>query len=557
MDWLKSLLFTESAGQSVFVLCLVAALGLFIGRARIFGVGVGVIGVLAVGLVFGHFKIRLEHGVLDFARETGLILFVYTVGLQLGPSFVSSLRSHGLKLNLLAVFIVLAGLAVVVAIHFLGGFPMAAGVGIYTGAATNTPALGAAQEALKAFPGLSADTAALPGLAYAMTYPFGVVGIILSILAVRWFFRIQIGHEEDALARIESGNRRPIETRNFVVRNANLDGMKICDIPGIDEAKVTFSRMRKGGNLRVATNESVMNLGDTLLAVGLPEDLEELRIVVGEESSEDLRKVSGEVSSRRILVTHKAVLGKNLRELQLTEGFGVTVTRVARNGVELIPGATLALQIGDILTVVGETESLERTSKLMGNSPKALQRLEVGPLFVGITLGVLLGSIPVVFPGLPAAVKLGLAGGPLIAGLILSRISKIRELVFYMPPDANDMLREAGIVIFLACVGLKAGDHFVETLLQGPGLAWMGYGVLVTLIPLLLAGILGRAVFKLNYLTLSGTMAGSMTDPPALAFANGMTKSNGPSLAYATVYPLTMVLRLVSAQLLILFFGPG
>jgi len=557
MDWLKSLVFVESAGQSVFVLCLVTALGLFLGRARIYGIAVGVIGVLAVGLIFGHFKIRLEHGVLDFARETGLILFVYTVGLQLGPSFVSSLRNHGLKLNLLAIFIVLAGVATVVVIHLLTGLSMAAGVGIYTGGATNTPALGAAQEALKALPGLSAEVAALPGLAYAMTYPFGVVGIILSILAVRWFFRIQVGQEENELAEKENESRRPIHALNLVVRNSNLEGLTVASIPGLDQAKVTISRIRNGQNTQLATPESLVHIGDTILAVGLPEDLEKLRIVVGEVSAEDLREIPGPVSSRRILVTRKAVLGKTPADLQLNDKLGVAVTRIERNGVELIPQQTLAFQIGDLLTMVGETENLDRASKLLGNSPKALQRLEVGPMFVGIALGDLLGSIPVVFPVLPAAVKLGLAGGPLIVGMILSRVGKIGNLVFYMPPDANHMLREAGIVIFLACVGLKAGDRFMEILFQGPGLLWMVYGAIVTLVPLLLAGVLGRMVFKLNYLTLSGAMAGSMTDPPALAFANGMTKSNGPSLAYATVYPLTMILRLVSAQVLILVFGAG
>lgn len=555
MAWLTSLLFTESAGQSVFVLCLVVAIGLLIGRAKIFGVGVGVIGVLAAGLVFGHFKIRLDHGVMDFARETGLILFVYTVGLQLGPSFISSLRNNGLKLNLLAGIVVFAGVAVVVALHLITGLPMAAGVGIYTGGATNTPALGAAQEALNSFPDIPRETLAVPGLAYAMTYPFGVVGIIVAIVAVRQFFRIQVAHEETELEELEKSGHRPIETLNLVVRNANLNGLRLSAVPSLAQGKVTISRIRKGDDLQVATADSLVNTGDIILAVGLPEDLEALRIVVGDISTEDLRKAPGPVSARRILVTRKSVLGKSLGDMAPHELAGVTITRVERNGIELLPNPGLAVQIGDLLMVVGEPDALDHTAKLLGNSAKALQKLEVGPMFVGIALGVLLGSIPVALPGLPAAVKLGLAGGPLIMGMILSRIGKIGRLVFYMPPNANLMLREAGIVIFLACVGLKAGDRFLEILLQGPGLVWMGYGLLVTLLPLFLAGFLGRAVFKLNYLTLSGTLAGSMTDPPALAFVNGMAKSNGPSIAYATVYPLTMVLRLITAQLLVLLFG--
>ena len=557
MDWLSSLILEESAGQSVFVLCLVAALGLALGRLRVAKISVGVAGVLFSGLIFGHFHIRIDHNVMDFAREAGLILFVYTIGLQLGPSFIASLRRQGLSLNLLAAFIVLAGLAVVILLHFLIGLPMAAGVGIYTGAVTNTPALGAAQEALRSFPNTPAGLAGMPGLAYAMAYPFGVVGIIASIVGIRALFGIRLDREEQEISEAEKGRRPPIRASNIVVTNRNLDGLLLKDLPGIDGADVTISRVLTGETLSVAMPDTRLHLGDTILAVGLPQALEELRLIVGELSREDLRAMPGPVSSERILVTKKDVIAKTLGELRLNQWSGVTVTRIARNGVELIPNEELALQIGDQLTVVGGDDDLARTRTLLGNSPKALQHLEIGPLFVGIALGVILGSMPVLLPGLPAPVKLGLAGGPLIVGMILSRLGKIGPLVWYMPQHANQLLRETGIVLFLACVGLKSGDRFVETLLQGPGLSWMACGAAVTIIPLFLAGIIGRLVLKLNYLTLSGTLAGSMTDPPALAFVSGTTASNGPSIAYATVYPLTMLLRVVSAQLLILVFGPG
>jgi putative transport protein len=557
MNWLTSLLMSPSAAQSIFVLALVAAAGTVIGKIRIFTVGVGIAGVLFAGLIFGHFGVKIEPEVMHFARELGLLIFVYTIGLQLGPSFIASLRRQGVKLNFLAAIIVLGGVGVVLAIRHALHLPMAAAVGIYSGAVTNTPGLGAAQEALRGLPGVTPALSSMPGLAYAMAYPFGVVGIILSILGIRFFFRVVLSREEKEITAQEQGNVVPLHTANLVVRNKNLDGISLRKLSEIHNAKVTVSRIASAQKVRVASPDDTLKLGDTLLVVGFPEDVERLRVVIGEYSAEDLRAIPGPVTSDRILVTHREVIGKSLRELQLNEWFGVTVTRVERNGVELIPAQTLTLQIGDILTVVGEKENLEKTSKLLGNAPKELQHLDVLPMFVGIALGVILGSIPVMVPGLPAAAKLGLAGGPLIMAMLLSRIGKIGPLVWYMPPSSNLMLREVGIILFLSCVGLKAGDQFVETLVHGPGLMWMACGAVITVVPLLLAGFIGRALLKINYLTLSGTMAGSMTDPPALAFANSMTDSNGPSLAYATVYPLTMLLRVVSAQLLILIFGAG
>lgn len=557
MDWIRGFLLTESAGQSVFFLCLVAIAGLLIGRIKIGKIGVGVTGVLFAGLLLGHFGVRINHSVMDFVREGGLILFVYTIGLQLGPSFVSSLRQQGLQLNLLCGLVVAIGVALVALLHWGIGLPMSAGVGIYTGAVTNTPALGAAQEALRNFPDLAKGVADQPGLAYAMAYPGGVVGIIVSLLALKLFLKIRLEKEEQQIREKEQSHQHPFETANIVVRNANLDGMQLKDVMAQSPSQATISRLAQGDSLTVALPESRLSLGDILLAVGRKEDLEKLRLLVGETSEVDLRAVPGPVTSSRILVTRKDVSGRTLGELKLNASTGITVTRVERNGVELIPLQSLALQMGDQLTVVGEETDLHRIADQLGNSPKALQQFEIGPLFIGIALGVILGSIPVMLPGLPAAVKLGLAGGPLIVGMILSRIGRTGPVVWYMPASTNLLLREVGIVLFLACVGLKAGDRFLEILLQGPGLVWMGCGALITVVPLLLSGLVGRLVLKLNYLTLSGTLAGSMTDPPALAFANSMTKSNGPSIAYATVYPLTMVLRIVSAQLLILFFGPG
>ena len=557
MDWIRGFLLTESAGQSVFFLCVVAILGLLIGRIKIGKIGVGVTGVLFAGLLMGHLGLHLNHSVMDFVREGGLILFVYTIGLQLGPSFVASLRQQGLALNLLSGLVVAIGVALVALLHWTTGLPMATGVGIYTGAVTNTPALGAAQEALRNFPNLARGVADQPGLAYAMAYPAGVVGIIISLLVLKLLLKVRLDAEEGQIREKELSRQHPFEALNILVRNANLDGMTIREMMAQSPSQATISRLGKGDNLAVALPESRLSLGDIILAVGRKEELEKLRVLVGEVASIDLRAIPSPVTSSRILVTRKDVSGRTLEELKLNVSTGITVTRVERNGVELLPLQSLALQMGDQLTVVGEETDLHRIARQLGNSPKALQQFEIGPLFIGIALGVILGSIPVMLPGLPAAVKLGLAGGPLIVGMLLSRIGRTGPVVWYMPASTNLMLREVGIVLFLACVGLKAGDRFLEILLQGPGLFWMACGAVVTVVPLLVSGLVGRLFFKLNYLTLSGALAGSMTDPPALAFANGMTKSNGPSIAYATVYPLTMVLRIVSAQLLILFFGPG
>jgi putative transport protein len=441
------------------------------------------------------------------------------------------------------------------AIHSWGGVPIAAAVGILSGATTNTPSLGAAQQALQTLPGLAENSASLPGLGYAVTYPFGILGIILAMLLVRALFQVKIKQEEESFHKQQTRRHPKVSALNLCVTNPNLAGVAIKDIPGLENSGVVISRLEQNGVAQVARDESVLQVGNTLLAVGSQKEIEKLRVVVGAESHLDLRAHSGNVNVRRIVLTSKNVFGRSLEDLDLEAQHGVRFTRISRAEVDLPNPAVIRLQAGDTLTVVGEDDALQKVEKILGNSMKDLNQAHVLPVFIGIVLGIILGSIPVLLPGMPAPVKLGLAGGPLVVAILLSYMGRVGPLAWHMPPNANFLLREIGIVLFLACVGLKAGGSFVETLLKGDGLYWMTCGAAITLIPLVVVGIVGRAVLKINYLTLCGVLAGSMTDPPALAFANATTTTEAPAVSYATVYPLTMLLRVVCAQVLVLCFS--
>jgi putative transport protein len=561
MDWLTALFRDQTTvAHAVLSLSLVAATGIALGSVRLRGVGLGVAGVLFSGLIFAHFGLRIEHEVLEFVREFGLILFVYTIGIQVGPGFLASLRRHGLPLNLMAAGVVLLGAGVTLAIYYtrLDRADLPVAVGLFSGATTNTPSLAAAQEAIRSvdhawWPDAAARDLALkrPGLAYAVAYPFGIVGIIIVMLIVRGTARINLDHEAELLAAAAHRDTPTLRTMNLEVTNPNLHNLKLRDIPTLGESGAVISRILHAGKPSVARGDTVLHLGDVLLAVGPPEALERLRVVVGVESHTDVKSVPGNLTSRRILVTRPAVLGKSIQELDPLSRYGVTVTRLQRGEVELPVRPGLRLLFGDSLVAVGDPDDLAEMARDYGDSPKRLNIPHIIPLFVGLALGVIVGSIPLSLPGVPAPVKLGLAGGPLLVAIILSRVGNIGPLVWYMPVGANMMLREIGIALFLACVGLKAGDQFFATL-AGPGLSWLIYGALITLLPLLAVGLIGRLMLKVNFLTLCGLLAGSMTDPPALAFAGAMTRSEAPSVAYATVYPLVMLLRVVAAQTLVL-----
>ncbi|MDI1248855.1 MAG: putative transporter [Lacunisphaera sp.] len=550
MEWIIQLFTVESVARTVILLGLAGAAGTALGKIRIFGVSLGVAGVLFVGLLLGYLKLTIDSHVLEFVREFGLIIFVYTLGLQIGPGFFGSLRSRGLMLNGFAAAIVLLGAAIAVGWIASGRVELPAGVGLLSGATTNTPSLAAAQQALKQI-GAPDGAAAVQGLAYALAYPFGILGIILTMLLVRLVFRIDVRAEVAAAEKAQQPTRPKPATRNFEVRNPNLVGRALGKVPGLANSGVIVSRVSRGGVVDVARADTLLRQGDILHAVGPEEGLDELRVVVGADAHVDLKAMPGSVTNRRLIVTHSSVFGRELAEVDIFTEHEVVVTRVTRGGIEFTPLPGLRLQFGDVLMVVGEAPQIDAVAAAVGNSNKALNSPQPIPFFLGIALGVIVGSIPFALPGLPAAVKLGLAGGPLVVAILLSRVANTGPLVWYLPTNANLMLREVGITLFLAAVGLKSGDKFVEVLLGGNGLAWLGFGAVITAVPLLVVGFLARAWKKLNYAELCGLLAGSMTDPPALAFAQQTTGSDAPAVAYATVYPLVMLLRVFSAQLVV------
>ena len=554
MDVLTQLFSGASVAHALLIISLVAACGLTLGSLRLCGINLGIAGVLFAGLLFGHYGVTINPQVMEFAREFGLILFVYSIGLQVGPGFIASLRREGLPLNLMAASVVVLGVAITIVVHRVGHLDMLAAVGLYAGGTTNTPSLAAAQQALQDVTGIAGDAATLPSLGYAVAYPFGIIGTILTMLLIRALFRIRPAQEAEAFAQLAQGRTPPLVTKNLTVENVNLRNLPVGQIPGLSASGVVISRVLHEGRLQVAQPELRLHLGDVVLAVGTAEALDALRIVVGKESSVDLKRLPSAITSRRVIVTQRRVLGRSIGEVDLTGRYGVTATRVSRADIEFSATPGLRLQFGDTLILVGEDGAIAQAARALGNSLKQLRAPQLVPVFLGIALGVVLGSWPLHIPGIPAPVRLGLAGGPLVMAMLLSRIGRIGPLVWYMPISANVILREVGIVLFLSCVGLRAGDQFVQVLVHGSGWWWMGASALITLVPLVCVGLVARAVYRLNYVSLCGLLAGSMTDPPALAFAGSATHSDAPSVSYATVYPLVMLLRVVSAQALVLLF---
>lgn len=545
---------------TVSVLALVAVVGLWIGNVKIRGVGFGIGGVLFGGIIVGHFVdqagVTLSSPMLHFIQEFGLILFVYTIGIQVGPGFFASLRVSGLRLNLFAILIVILGGLVTAVLHKLFNIPLPVVLGIFSGAVTNTPALGAGQQILRDL-GVPFEVVDQMGMSYAMAYPFGICGILLTMWLVRLFFRINVEKEAQRFEESSGNGHAHLHTINVRVENPNLNQMAIQDVPMLNSDNIVCSRLKRGELLMVPAPGTLIQAGDLLHLVGRPEDLHNAQLVIGQEVATSLSTRGTDLKVERVVVTNEKVLGKKIRDLHVKQRYDVVISRLNRAGVELVASSSASLQFGDILNLVGRPEAIDAVAAELGNAQQKLQQVQMLPVFIGIGLGVLLGSIPLFIPGFPAALKLGLAGGPLIMALILGRIGSIGKLYWFMPPSANLALRELGIVLFLAVVGLKSGGDFVATLTQGDGLSWIAYGIFITAIPLLTVGILARMLAKMNYLTLCGMLAGSMTDPPALAFANNLHATRGAAaLSYATVYPLVMFLRIITPQLLaVLFWG--
>ena len=541
--------------HSVLILSLVVAIGVMFGKIKIAGVSFGVTWILFIGIIFGYLGFNINEHLLHFVKEFGLILFVYSVGLQVGPGFFSAFRKGGLSLNIIAMVVVAVGIALTVILHYVTGLPITTMVGILSGAVTNTPGLGAAQQT---FTDLTGNNAPETAMAYAVAYPLGVVGCILSLLVMRYIFKIDVKKEESAAMEV-SGNSggQAVSTLSLVVRNAAIAGKRISDLEPIVGRHFVVSRICKAEQpdvVEMPNADTIITMGDKLLLIAKMYDIEGIIAFFGEVCDVKWDTGFSQLISRRVLVTRPELNGKHLSSLKIRNNLGVNITRINRSGVDLVANPHLRLQMGDRVTIVGSELCVSHAEKVLGNSLKRLDHPNLIPIFIGMALGCLIGSIPFIFPGIPQPVKLGLAGGPLIVAILVSRVGPNCKLVTYTTMSANLMIREIGISLFLACVGLGAGNGFVDTILNKGGYVWIGYGVIITVVPLRIAGFLGRYVYKVNYLKLIGVLSGSMTNPPALAYSNEQTSCDLPSVGYATVYPLTMFLRVLSAQLLIIFF---
>ncbi len=539
--------------MTVSLLSLVAVIGLWIGHIKIRGVSLGIGGVLFGGIIVSHFMtqygVSLDAHTLHFIQEFGLILFVYTIGIQVGPGFFASLRHSGLKLNGFALLIVgLSGVLVII-LHKAFDIPLPVILGIFSGAVTNTPSLGAGQQVLAELGG-EASTDVM-GMGYAIAYPFGILGILLAMWLIRILFKVNVDKEADDFDAATNSKKEGLSTLNVRITNPNLNGLELKQLPDFELHDVVYSRLKRGEELFVPKVDTIIQLGDVLHLVGEKATLHKMQLIIGEEANISLSTKGTMYRNERAVVTNEKVFGKQIRQLMLKGKYDVVISRLNRAGVELVPNGSMTLQFGDVLNLVGRQEDIDAVMAIIGNAQQKLQQVQMLPIFIGIGLGVLLGSIPIYIPGFPVALKLGLAGGPLVVALILARIGSFGKLYWFMPPSANLALREIGIVLFLGVVSWKEGGNLLNTLLSNDGLAWIAYGAVITFVPLIITGIVARIYGKLNYLTLCGLLSGSMTDPPALAFANGIKEGNGAAaLSYATVYPLVMFCRIILPQLL-------
>ena len=552
MDWLYSLFMGEGIAHTVLVLSLVITVGIMLGKIKICGISFGVTWILFVGIAAGHFGMTVDHNTLHFIKEFGLILFVFSIGLQVGPGFFSSFKEGGIKLVGCAAAIVALGALTTYVIHLVTGTPMPTMVGVMSGAVTNTPGLGAAQQAYADASGINDPSIAL---GYAVAYPLGVVGIIMTLIIIRFITRVDFAEENKALEAISS-ERTNADKLSVVFTNGALEGQNIAHLRELINRSFVISRiMHEDGTIVIADGDSVLKIGDRLRVICSADDSEAVVAFFGQQiemSMEDWgqgQTPQSQLVSRRIIITKPSINGKRLSDLHLRTKYGINITRINRAGIDLIPYQGLELQMGDRVMVVGNEHAIEQVANVLGNSLKKLRQPQLLTIFFGIALGVLLGSIPLM--NIPQPVKLGLAGGPLIVAILVGRFGPHFHLVTYTTMSANLMLREVGLAMFLAGVGIGAGDGFVDAIVNG-GYRWVGYGVIITMVPILVVGLFARLKLKMNYYTLMGLIAGSTTDPPALGYANATAGNDMPAVGYATVYPVVMFLRVLTAQLLIL-----
>ena len=559
MSWLTELIMdNNSIAHAIFLYALVIAFGVILGKIKIFGVSLGVTFVLFVGILVGHLQLTVNTEILHFIREFGLILFIFSIGLQVGPGFFSSFKRGGLILNGLAVLIILLNIAVALAIYFgFGDINISNLVGVLSGAVTNTPELGAAQQTLTEVAGTNAATAdSIKGMAmgYAAAYPLGVLGIILSMILVKAIFRINLDKEQENLNHENEQSQLQPHVITLQVTNALIFNHTVKQVHDVIDRNYVISRMKKAatGEIIIPKSDTLIEKDDLLLIVISAQEEHVYESVIGHKVDMKWDMNNGPAVSRRILVTKSEYSGRKIGSLRLHMGYKLNITRVNRAGVDLLANPNLALQIGDRLTVVGNIDDINRLAERMGNSLKRLNQPNMFTMFIGILLGIILGSIPIAFPGMSVPMKLGLAGGPLIVAILISCFGYKVKLVTYTSSAASLMLREIGICLFLASVGIAAGGDFAETVFNATGLRWVLYGFMITFFPLLIVGFIARRKYNLNYFSIMGLLSGSYTDPPALAYSNKTANNDAPAVAYSTVYPLTMFLRVISAQILIL-----
>lgn len=558
MNWLQDLLTNpNSIAHIVALYAFVIAAGVLLGKIKFFGISLGVTFVLFVGILAGHFGFTGNPAILSFVQDFGLILFVFCIGLQVGPSFFSSFKRGGITLNLLAVGIVFLNIAVALILYFAlqGRVDIPMMVGILCGAVTNTPGLGAANEALQQLHYQGPEIA----MGYACAYPLGVMGIILSMIIIRYICRVDVQRDSDEIQKEEEANphMKPY-TISLKVQNEALSGKTLSQVQNFLARDFVCTRIIQDGHMITPNANTVLRLGDRMFLVCAEDDSEAIMAFIGPKIEQDWDATNQQdkpMVSRRILVTQPNINGKTLGELHFSSMYGVNVTRVNRSGMDLFAARQLRLQVGDRVMVVGPQDAIERVANLLGNQLRRLDHPNIVTIFVGILCGILFGSLPIAIPGMPTPVKLGLAGGPLIISILIGRFGHKVKLVTYTTMSANLMLREVGLVLFLASVGIKAGENFVQMVVEGDGVLYVGLGFLITFIPLIITGIIARWHHRVNYFTLMGLIAGSNTDPPALAYANQTAGNDAPAVGYSTVYPLAMFLRILTAQLLILLMA--
>lgn len=554
MNWLHDAFLTPSMIQAVIIISLVAALGLYLGRMKIFGISLGITFVFFAGILAGHLGVVVNKDMLYFAQSFGLILFVYSLGLQVGPGFFSSLKKGGVAMNMMGLGVILLGLALTVGLHYATGVSLPNMVGLHCGAVTNTPALGAGQQALiQAAPEMATEATGM-ALACAVAYPLGVVGVILAIVLLRKVF----AKEDDA-----KGEKRDMTTyvAEFHVSNPAIYNKSIKEVMKLTDKHFVISRVWRNGKVSIPTSDTLMQEHDHLLIISVKSDVESIKVLFGEQENVDWNKedidwnaIDSQLISRRIAVTRNRVNGVKLGALRLRNLYGINITRVNRAGIDLLASRDLRLQIGDRLTIVGEANAVNTVGKILGNEIKRLDNPNLLAVFVGISLGMLLGALPITLPGMSTPVKLGIAGGPIIVGILMGAFGPRFHLTTYTTMSANLMLRQLGIVIYLAGLGIDSGAHFFETVFRAEGLLWIGLGFVLTIVPVLIVGFIAAQFFKLDYAHNVGMLCGSMANPMALSYANTTVEGDEPSVAYATVYPLSMFMRVITTQLILMMF---